>query len=392
MKIRFKVNVLMLLMIYYCVFIDFPGFPLYNLLKYIFLVIVGLYLIANIRIMKKKEFLRIHIFLLLFALVTLFTSWVNRSVLKDRDPFLAAIVFVGSLAELYFLMEITARKGNGKDMINAFYVVTMTITVITDILILIGGYDGIRGEAQYLVGTKFDVAYLHLFLLALYMEKHIRQNLLQDKHKITMAILLGLTLFITILVNCTTGFVGILLFIIMIIVYKRHTAILYNPIVFLGVLAMGFLLSFVFELIVMWEPVEYILVHYLQRDITLSSRTKIFAAVPILLRGHYFWGFGYGTTYELGRKLGGFPNTQNALWEWIWQCGILGTVFLMILIGMVMFYVNKSKQLAKNSNSKYILILLYVFSILASVEITVNLSYLGYLAMLIPLTYINREK
>ena len=33
------------------------------------------------------------------------------------------------------------------------------------------------------------------------------------------------------------------------------------------------------------------------------------------------------------------------------------------------------------------LMLLYIFSVLAIVEITVDLSYLGYLAMLIPLTY-----
>lgn len=390
MKVKLRINTLILLIIYYCVFVDFPGFAYSNPVKYTCMVIVGMYIISNLRILRRKEFLSIHIALLIFSLILLYTSWQNRSVLKDRDPFLAAIVYVGVLAELYLVMEVTAVKGYTKSLINVFFYVTAVITVFTDILAVTNSLSQ-NGDIMYLVGTKFQVVYLHFFLIALYMARHNLISPFQGNYKFVSIVFIVVTLGMSVFTDCATGVVGIVLFSILWMLYGRHSDVLFKPLVFVAVLIVSFTMSFAFKFLLLWEPIQYVLTHYLNREITLSSRTRIFATVPILLKGHYTWGYGYGTTYELGIRLGGFPNTQNALWEWVWQCGVLGTVALVVLIVMVMHYASKSYKICEDKESKYILLLLYLFSMLASVEITINEAYLGYLAMMIPLTYAKKS-
>lgn len=375
----------MLLLSYYCTFVNFPVFKYYNLLKYVFIVIIGIYIFGNIRIIKRKGFVGIHLLLIVFSAIVLYTSWINRGVVEERDPFLAAIVFLATLLESFLLMEITAVKGYTQSLINTYCFLTAVIAGVTDILALTGvDFDAIDG-VECLVGTKFEVSYLHFLWICLYLTKNDVQVLRRGTKRLSLVLLSFLALGMALITDCVTGIVGIALLVIMLLIYQRHADYLYNPFVFLGVLGISFALSFLFELIIMWEPIEYIVVNYLNRDATMTSRTKIFALVPVLLRGHFLLGYGYGTTYELGRQLGGFPNTQNALWEWIWQTGVTGTIVLVILLYAVLHYTNKVYKQSKNSCSKYILILLYLLSLLASIEITINTAYLGYLAMMIPL-------
>ena len=331
--------------------------------------------------------MQINTILLAFSAVVLYTSWINRSVIKERDPFLAAIVFLVVLLELILLMEMTAVKGNAQSLINAYFYATAIVVVIVDVTAVMGIKLGSGERRQYLVGTKFQLAYLHFFLATLYMIRHSFCNLGQKKNGIGMTLLLGLTFAMSIFTDCTTGIVGAVLFVLALQINGRYSSACYNPFVYGSVLMASFALSFVMNILLLWEPIQYVIVQVLDKDITLTSRTKIFVIVPMLLRNRYLLGYGYGTTYELGRRLGGFPNTQNALWEWIWQCGILGTVLLFGLMLSIVDYATKSHKLSHDRTSKYMLVLVYLFSVLASIEITIDISYLGYLAMLIPLTH-----
>ena len=174
--------------------------------------------------------------------------------------------------------------------------------------------------------------------------------------------------------------------------YSRHPNALYKPWVFFSVLLGSFALSFMIDWILLWPPISRFVVNVLHRDVTATSRTRIYMLLPVLMRNRYLLGYGYGTTYELGIRLGGFPNTQNALWEWIWQCGIIGTALLLCIIYFIIRYADRAHKVSNDQHSKYMLILLYLFSVLATVEITIDSTFLGCLAMMIPLTYINQER
>lgn len=344
----------------------------------------------HIAVLKKRDFLTVNIVLLVFSLVLIISSWTNRDFLKLRDPLLASLVFVCALVEFYLLMEITAIKGCAMKMTNIYYYLSLIIVIISDALIFLGIEFNAYGGEKYLVGTKFALMYAHFWLMALYATRYMSYN--SKKKKSIIWLLVGLTLLISRIVDCSTGTVGAVFLGIILFIYRRNANILYNQYVFIGALMVSFVLSYMINLILLWEPVAYIITQILDRDITMTSRTKIFLMVPVLLKGHYLLGFGYGSSYELCMRLGGFVNTQNAVWEWIWQCGIVGTVLLLCLIFCVVRYANKANQASSKVNSKYLLLLLYLFSFLAIVEITIDLSYLAYLAMLIPLTYSKKNQ
>ena len=393
MIIKVRTHTLVLILCFWFTLLGnaFQNYAFYNPMKYASILIIGMYILANCRILRKKEFAHINVFLLIFLSIVLYTSWINRGVIETRNPFFAAIVFSALLIEFFLMMEITAIKGYTQSMIDVFFVLTSMLVITTDMFVFLGISLDYEGGMKYIPGTKFQVVYLHFLWLALYMVKYRQSYRLKQKYKLGMVVLILLSLVVSAIVDCSTGIIGAFIFAIVLLLYRRHSNIIYNPTVLVGTLIVSFLLSYIIRVIIMWRPVEYVLVHLLDKDITLTSRTRIYMMVPLLLRGHYLWGYGYGTTYELGKKLGGFPNTQNALWEWIWQCGILGVVALLSLIYVVVLYVNKAHYKSNESRSRYMLMMLYIFSVLAIVEITVDLSYLGYLAMLIPLTY-TREK
>lgn len=394
MKIRFRLHTIFLILCYWFILLSaaFQNYAFYNPLKYAGILIIGMYILAHYRILRKKEFLQINVLLLVFSGIVLYASWINRGVVETRDPFLSAIVFSTLLIEFFLMMEITAVKGYAQSMINVFLVLTAVLTIATDVLVFLGITFDNEGGMDYIPGTKFQVMYLHFLWLALYMAKHGHKYRLKLKYRVGMIALILLSLVVSRIVDCTTGFVGAVIFAGVLFVYRRHSDALYKPPVFVGTLIVSFLLSYGLQILTMWNPIEYILVQILDKDITITSRTQIYLRVPVLLRGRYLLGYGYGTTYELGQKLGGFPNTQNALWEWIWQCGILGTVAMLLLIYVVVRYVNKVHSKTNDSKSKYVIMLLYVFSVLAMIEITVDVSYLGYLAMLIPLSNMQEQQ
>lgn len=382
----------MLILSYFCVFVNISYISNYNLIKYACIAVVGVYIVLHARILKRKEFLQINVFLLAFAVVVLYASWINRGVIKTRDPFLSAIVFLAVLTEFYLLMEITAVKGYAKNMINAYFRLTVILVILMDVMAISGIQAGGDNESAYLLGTKFHLVYAHFFLVALYTAKSRLDDLRGTGYGPGTMLLIGVTLVMSLFTGCTTGLVGVVVMAVMLVIYNWNAGALHKPPVFMGVLLASFAMSFLLSTLLLWDPFEYIVVQLLGKDITLTSRTKVFLTVPLLLKGRYLLGYGYGTTYELGQRLGGFPNTQNALWEWIWQCGVLGTILLLFLIFSVVYYADKSHELSGDSSSKYILILLYLFSLFAAIEITINAAYLGYLAMLIPLTYSHENR
>ena len=80
-------------------------------------------------------------------------------------------------------------------------------------------------------------------------------------------------------------------------------------------------------------------------------------------------------------KYGGFPNTQNGIAEWVLQVGLPATIILVILIYVVIRMLHKSKSSGEAGIPG--MFVLYVLALLASVEVTINLAYFFWLAVLV---------
>ena len=99
--------------------------------------------------------------------------------------------------------------------------------------------------------------------------------------------------------------------------------------------------------------------------------------VPIILTERDGWmqGMGYGSSYDLGMRYGGFPDTQNGILEWIWQVGIPTTIIMVLMFAIIL---TVAKKHTYYRNRKALLPLIagaYLFTVLGTVEITIGIMY-----------------
>lgn len=375
---KLSVSSLLTILIFITQFISLPYISWYNLLRYATIVAVGLYICPKIKVVLKKKYLPVNSFALLFSLLTVCTAYLNKNRMTTRNPFLAAIVFTASFLLFLSFMEIMAEQGMIKKIIGIFFKTSLVFTLITDILIfaapfLYGMYN------QYLVGTKFAVVYLHLLLILFYLV-HVNfseKKWLKKDITLMLSLLTAWSFIIGIYVDCSTGIIGLFVLLILIMIIDNNESLVFNGIFYC--VTQFFCFGFVFfcEFILSNQIVQNFIVNILQRDITLTSRTSIYAKVPGILTIYKGWiiGLGYGSSYELGTKYGGFPNAQNGILNWIWQVGLPTTVIMVVMFASIL---NLSKKYMDQNNKKVLLPLisgLYLFTILGTVEITMSVMY-----------------
>ena len=378
--LKISTTSILMIMMFIIQFIKFSYFSWYDVMKYGIIIISGMFIIVRIKIMLKKKYLIINGLAILFGALTIYSSYINRNIIKERNPFLAAIIFVTTFIFFQFFIEIIVEKKQIKKMIKIFYKTTIVITIVTDLIMfarpnLVTIYSG-----NYFVGTKFSVVYLHMLLIMLYLIKNNFQ--FQDKFYTKKLLVLSIwSIVVGIYVQCATGVVGIALLYLFIYIINKKEKIFVNPIVFIVVNIFCFMFIY-FNQVVLRNPIiSSFIVNVLGKDITLTSRTRIFEIVPKILLGNTTWGFGYATSYEIGMKLGGFPNTQNGILEWIWQVGLPTTIIMLIFFGTFLYLIKK--RLNKNNRNKLVPIIayIYVLTVLGSVEITIGSMYFALLIL-----------
>lgn len=373
-----KVTILSIL-IFITQFISLPYFSWYNMVRYGTVIIVGIYVFIRYRYIIQKKYLSINLLAVLFGGLTVGLSFINRNTITERNPFLASIVFVALFLTFLFFMEIVVEQGKVQQALETFYKVAWIIVIITDFLILIYPELHLVYEENYFVGTKFEVVYLHFFLIVLCLEKKF-YNCDEKGCKVYLLVLLAVTLFIGIQVDCSTGIVGVLIFLVLILLINKREKQFLNPVFYLIIQFLCFTFVFFCEYILSNSAIESFIVDVLGKSITMTGRVNIYKIVLALLFKYNAWntGFGYATSYELGGKHGNFPNTQNGILEWIWQVGIPTTI-VMVAMFMLMLFV--SKKYLNDSNRKLLyplLVGLYLMTILGMVEITISQMYFAF--------------
>lgn len=353
-------------------FVTLPYFPWYNVLKYASIIIVGGYVITRCKCVIRRKYALINVLALAFGGMLLWTSFQNRNQITSRNPFLAAMVFVLLFLVFLFFMEIIIEDKKISQILNVFYRMDFLVLLVNDILILVFPDLYLSFGENYFIGTKFEVVYLHFMLVCLYMTK-VKDN--AHKNRVVLGMLLW-TFFIGVQVKCSTGLVGTAIMIALIIAINKKERLFLNPIFYAVVQTLCFGFVFFCDTVLNNPTVENFIVNILGKNATMSGRANIYIKVPMILTNYRAWttGFGYATSYELGRKLGGFPDTQNGILEWIWYAGIPTTIIMLVLF-MAILYVSKQAMSRNNEKMCYILVLLYLLTILGIVEITITQMY-----------------
>ena len=349
----------------------------YDYLKYSIIVIIGIYLLFNIRILLSKDFRIINILLISFSVLTVFLSYLHRDTLTYRNPFLASIVFVLIVLEIFGVFEIVSQKHKSPAVLDIYFKITAVWCIFLDLCVFLYPQLIIK-EGVYIVGTKFQISYINILFIALFLST----NSLSDnslKKNMTLMILLLLGVSVSIKVNCMTGVVGTVAIIVLYVLFSKKYRLLRSPVT----LSLSFVLCGIFPFIcgtiLSNSYVQKIITEIFNRTSTLTGREIIYQMLPDILKGHLLTGYGVGSEFEVFQRCSGFPNSQNGVMSWVLEFGLIATLILISALVAVFYYMKDKK-----SNILLPLVLfVYTFILIGTVEICFYYTFYGIFAIIL---------
>ena len=381
MLIKIRKSIFCFILFFHAAFINLYYINSYRYCKYIFLLLTGGFLLYHFKIFKYSEFKKINRTLFLYITMVLISSFLNRNLQIERQVFYVSIVFSVVIIEIFFLFEYFIIKRKTKELINTLFYLLLFYCLLTDIIIISFPTLHITNNMYYFIGNKFGVSYLHIQLLVVYLQKE-KRKLEFFKFRKKNFIFIALVVFsftICFIVKCTTGMISIFLLIYFYyyFLYSRNQK-LKKPGVFIGILFVSSSILMLFSNIVEIDLIRYIIENILHKHLTLTGRLNIYQEInTIFSRFHIIFGYGMGSSFEVVMKMIGAPNTQNGILEIVLQQGMISLVLLIILIWQVLKYACQSK------NINYALIVLYIYIIFTSIEITLDISFFIWLALVL---------
>ena len=391
---KIKISTIHAVLVYLLVFFT-TTYISYNPIRYFLLVAVAMMILSNIRILFMKTYRELNVSIAFFCLATRVVSYINRNGYTDRNPFLAAVVFVATLIEFVITVEIFCQREEIQNLIRVFYRMTLLVVMLTDFLILFTNMHLQYGGDVFLVGTKFSVVYMHFYLISFFFaDKNIELRTIRESslNNMLLGVLLIITMTVSIKLGTATGIVGTVALLLFLWLSERNIGTFLNSKSFFVALIASLLFAVFVEIILSNSIVTYIITQLLGKDVTLTFRTVIYSMFPNIMKERWFWGFGYGTGYEVLMRYG-IVDAQNGIFDWIQQIGVFGTMLLAIWLCIAM---KKPKNLCdiNHSDVRSLTALAYVFVLLATVEITFSSKFLAIIVLLygIKMQRIREEK
>lgn len=280
------------------------------------------------------------------------------------------------LCILYYQYLNTIKKGS--IFLDYFFRLMLIYAAISDINALF--YNSVDGSG-YLIGNKFYVCYVNLFVVTLY---YFRNPLLEGKSKRKLKALLFVSFLIAIRTQCSTVVIGSLLMYFFAIRLNGHLRLrLYDWKTYLLGLGIFDFLFFFFTMSFIDNPImKFIIVDLLGEDMTLTGRLGIYAALGNLLLECPLYGFGVGNAHMMTMMFGIGPNAQNGFFNYMLEVGLLGIIVFLFFLLLLM------KKATKHNGTYAVICFIYVMLVLSSIEVTFTTYFFAMTLLLL----INNEK
>ncbi len=329
------------------------------------------------RVLLKKNYFYMLASAALLCVLLAVSALINRNAAIGDSPLRHTVRLMLYLVELFLLIIVLIETDRIKPAIGFLFWYVLIIVAVNDILMFsrILTFRSGRFEA-YIVGGKFSVSYLHLYLLTLWVIRR-KQRLAQWKHDNLIVVLLtALAICAAIRVDCMTGVLGSLAMLVLLWMIdspkKKRIFRFTSPWMLTTALVLCVVLAFLIDTIMKFSVVEYLVEEVLGRDTTITGRTNIYEVYIDRMQGHWLAGYGYGNGNEASVTLFGYENVQNAVLQWLLQVGVPATMGLMLL------FVQVFRQI-RRTNLELILpmvAMLYVCIILGTIETTFNMAFI----------------
>lgn len=366
--------------------------PLFSYAKKPLLFLGGLCILSQaklyVRTFLKWKFFFVHICVLLMCLLLMVSGLYNRHPSIGHSAVDSSMRTVLYILELYALMVWTAETGRGQYVLDFLFVYVLVMTIATDFLMFSRLISFQRGKyTYYLVGTKFSVSYLHLNLVSLAMMRSKKRRHGERKKKWLLFAALLFTAFVSNYVDCMTGIIGAVVLMGLHMVADmpiRNRMLRFESFwQVAGCLAISVVFPFLVEGFVSLPAVQFVIEEVLGRETHLTGRVMIFQAYVPGMSGHWLWGYGYGNGNVASEALFRCANAQNALLHWILQTGIPAVLLLVVLILVVFRQIERYGVVRQYMP---MILLVYVYIILGTVETTFSMGFLLWVAVLFMLT------
>ena len=363
---KIKISTIMTFLLFHIIFINIRYLSFYNIITYsfIFMAFICLVFTINKDILKKKK--KINVIMLTFCLFIVISSLINK------NHIYRGLIYAMKIIEVFLFFEYVHHKNIMNDVIKKFYYLTLIYCVINDFIMLLRPDLYNQYSAYYLLGNKFTISYLHIYII-------IFSLFFRRKKKIQTLALFLWAIVISIYTECSTAVIGcvILLFIYFI---NKHITVLFKPKVIIITLFISCSILLFFSGILQNKIISNFIVNVLHEDIGLTGRVGIYDKIFEIILPKILFGYGYGNSYEIVMDSIHAPNTQNGLTECLLDYGLFGTIFLVYLIYTVFKNLNNNKKFFYAYTP--IVFCVYVYAILAMVEVTLDINFLTFLAML----------
>lgn len=336
-------------------------------------------------IFRRNQF-KMLLTLAVFCVMLVISMFVNRDAAFGESPLRNTFRLLLYLVELFLLMIVLAETGRGKAAISFLFWYVAAITLINDVLMFSGFIRFGTGRFEtYLVGSKFSVSYLHMYLLTLWA---IRSKWQSRKHRLSKWMVLLAAAYIVgmaVRVDCMTGIIGCAALVILfgMVDSKRRSRLLRftSPMILMLTLVASVVFVLLVDMILELPFVQFIIEDVLGRDLTLTGRTNIYNVYFKTMEGRMLWGVGFGGANEASVSLFGYENVQNALLQWVLQVGIPATVGLAAVMYQAFRQIHRKKL--HNMNMILPLVaLIYMYVILGTVETTFNMAFIMWIALI----------
>lgn len=358
--------------------IEYISSPTYTLIQYILLIPILLYCFKNIKGIDKKYYFS-GIVLLGIGGCIIYSSIYNG---VEKFYIRAALFFACCIVLMWCILVIGQHKKKVFEFVSAGKRYLCLILFINDILMILfpSKFNNISGReiGTCLLGNKFVVAYWHLMLLFFLIISEHEQKKMNKKAIVYTIFYSGICIYL----DCSTTLLAGWMFLVLIFIPPKVKNILSSTLAYyISFFASAFLLIF-FQGILLWKPIQYLIVNVLHRDSSLTGRVEVYAYIFKLFSTNKWWGYGYGTDIVQKTSMW-YANVQNGFWDFVIRYGLITMFFLMIYMFIA---VNRCTKILVNKGDNKVVwlcyVMLYVYLFMGISEIVYGKLFLFYITLL----------
>lgn len=329
----------------------------------------------------KKRHLGMFGILVAFALLSALSASKTRTLISGGRTYFITFNMLIFLAEMYCMIIYACDKGMIQDVIRIYTIMGWILMFVADAVFLVTRR--ILPIPLFLVGSKFTLIYVHIYVLAFSFLSERMSGRFRNKHFILLIIYSAYTFAIAILAQCMTGLLGYILFVgVWILVDTLGVNLLYsltNATTVLLLLIANLILTFSFEAILQNPRVVSFIVDVLGRSPNMTGRLNIYRDYYRLTKDYLLWGMGAGNQNAVCVALFQYADTQNAILEWLIQLGIPATA---VLMGTIVYAFRCMHRARSAPYLVPLVLLVFVFVFMGTVEITFSMNFFMWVAIL----------